>query len=93
MPGQLISQDYELEYGTDTLEVQNLKINYGRVIVVDDVLATGGTAEAICKLINKLGPNYTSITVACLINIKFLKGEEVLRNLGIDVKTLIDVNA
>lgn len=92
MPGDLISCEYELEYGTDTLELRKVEIKPNTVLVVDDVLATGGTAEAICKLVNQLGIPYNFITVACLINITFLNGKEKLKNLGVKVETLIDVS-
>lgn len=92
MPGELLSRTYELEYGTDTLEIRKVDINKGNVLIVDDVLATGGTAEAICHLVHELGIPYNAMTVACLVNIKFLPGEERLRKLGVNVKTLVNVN-
>ena len=92
MPGNLISREYELEYGTDILEVRNEPVQNGSVLVVDDVLATGGTAEAICKLVHELGVPYGNITVACIIDITFLPGKVKLKNLGVNVETLIDVN-
>jgi adenine phosphoribosyltransferase len=92
MPGDLISREYELEYGTDVLELRKFTYKAGSVLIVDDVLATGGTAEAICKLVHDLGIPYNSMTVACLLNISFLPGKQVLRNLGVNVETLIDVN-
>lgn len=92
MPGDLISCEYELEYGTDILELRKVDITPNSVLVIDDVLATGGTAEAICKLVHQLGMPYSFITVACLINITFLKGKEKLRNMGVNVETLIDVS-
>ena len=92
MPGELISREYELEYGTDTLELRKFDYSRGSVMIVDDVLATGGTAEAICKLVHELGVPYNSMTVACLLNISFLPGKQKLRELGVHVETLIDVN-
>jgi adenine phosphoribosyltransferase len=92
MPGELISREYELEYGTDILELRKWEYKRGTVLIVDDVLATGGTAEAICKLIHELGVPYGAMTVACLINISFLPGKEKLRNLGVNVETLINVS-
>lgn len=92
MPGELISREYELEYGTDTLELRKFKYYAGKVLIIDDVLATGGTAEAICKLVNELSVAYNSMTVAALLNISFLPGKEKLRNLGVHVETLIDVS-
>jgi adenine phosphoribosyltransferase len=92
MPGDLLSREYELEYGTDVLELRKFTYKAGSVLIVDDVLATGGTAEAICKLIHDLGVHYNSMTVACLLNISFLPGKQKLRSLGVNVETLIDVN-
>jgi adenine phosphoribosyltransferase len=92
LPGDLISREYELEYGTDTLELRKFTYKAGSVLVVDDVLATGGTAEAICKLIHELDIPYKNITVACLLNISFLPGKQKLRSLGVNIETLIDVN-
>lgn len=91
MPGNLYSIDYELEYGTDTLELRKFKIDTGSILIIDDVLATGGTAEAMCKLVNQLGISLSSITLACLINISFLPGKQKITNMGVNVKTLLDV--
>jgi adenine phosphoribosyltransferase len=91
MPGDLLSRDYELEYGTDTLELRKFKIASGSVLIVDDVLATGGTAEAMCKLVHELGVPYQNMVLACLIDITFLPGKVKLKNLGVHVETLIDV--
>lgn len=93
MPGDLISREYTLEYGTDILEVAKIQKPLGTVMIIDDVLATGGTAEAICKLLHEgIGIDYNDMIVACLINITFLKGEELLNKLGVNVVHLIDVN-
>ena len=91
MPGDLISREYELEYGTDILELRKFTYKAGTVLIVDDVLATGGTAEAICKLVHELGVPYNSMSLACLINISFLPGKDKLQKLGVNVHTLIDV--
>jgi adenine phosphoribosyltransferase len=93
MPGDLISREYELEYGTDTLEVARVNKPIGTVLIVDDVLATGGTAEAICKLLHEgIGIEYKNMVVATLLNITFLPGEKKLNDLGVGVVNLIDVN-
>lgn len=79
LPGKTINQNYGLEYGQDTLEIQSDAIQKGEnVLVHDDVLATGGTAEATCKLVEKLG----GIIVQCnfLIELDFLKGREKLKS-------------
>ena len=61
LPGPVWSQSYELEYGTDRLEIQQSTDVYDRkIIIIDDVLATGGTVEAICHLLhNNLGIEYS----------------------------------
>ena len=82
LPGATISQDYQLEYGSDTLEVHVDSIEPGeRVLLVDDLLATGGTAEAGAKLIEQLGGNIISCTF--IVNLPDLGGSEKLANLGI----------
>ena len=56
LPAETIGHDYELEYGTDRIEIHTDAIEKGeRVLLVDDLIATGGTAEAACKLIEKIG--------------------------------------
>ncbi|QLG46226.1 adenine phosphoribosyltransferase [Costertonia aggregata] len=78
LPADKISHTYVLEYGTDTLEMHSDSIQKGdKVLVHDDVLATGGTASATCELIENLG----GIVVQCnfLIELDFLKGRNRLR--------------
>ncbi|WP_297451744.1 adenine phosphoribosyltransferase [Ferrovum sp.] len=56
LPAETIGHDYELEYGTDRIEIHTDAIEKGeKVLLVDDLIATGGTAEAACKLIGKMG--------------------------------------
>jgi len=56
LPAETIGHDYELEYGTDRIEIHTDAIDKGeRILLVDDLIATGGTAEAACKLIDKMG--------------------------------------
>jgi len=87
LPGATISQDYQLEYGTDTLEVHLDSIEPGeRVLLVDDLLATGGTAEAGVKLIEQLGGNIISCNF--IVNLPDLGGGEKLANLGISTHFL-----
>ena len=87
LPGATISQDYQLEYGSDTLEVHVDSIEPGeRVLLVDDLLATGGTAEAGVKLIEKLGGNIISCNF--IVNLPDLGGSEKLANLGISTDFL-----
>lgn len=86
LPGKTIDQRYGLEYGQDTLQVHADAIQEGEnVLVHDDVLATGGTAEATCKLVEKLG----GAIVQCnfLIELDFLKGREKLKSY--DVQSIL----
>jgi adenine phosphoribosyltransferase len=78
LPYKTFSASYELEYGTDTLEIHIDAITKGeRVIIHDDVLATGGTAKAVCELVEKLG----GIIVQCnfLMELSFLNGREKIK--------------
>ena len=77
LPAETLSQSYDLEYGSDTIEIHKDAIPEGaNVLIVDDLLATGGTAEAACKLINKTGGNLVGI--AFLIELEDLNGREKL---------------
>jgi adenine phosphoribosyltransferase len=72
LPPPVISRDYELEYGTDTLEI---KPGEGKVIIVDDVYATGGTAKATRELCEEAG--YDVVDEVYLINLSFLNKDKV----------------
>lgn len=73
LPHQIISEPYALEYGTDVLEIHVDSILKGeKVLVHDDVLATGGTAQAVCKLVEKLGGEVVQCNF--LLELTFLKG-------------------
>ena len=86
LPAESISMEYSLEYGKDSLEIHKDAIQPGsKVLVVDDLLATGGTLEATIKLVEKLGGEVVS--AACLIELTFLKGRERLK--GYDIQSLI----
>lgn len=75
LPAETLSQEYALEYGTDKIEIHVDAIEEGaNVLIVDDLLATGGTAEAACKLVNKTGGNLVGI--AFLIELEALNGRE-----------------
>ena len=79
LPADTIKEKYELEYGTDALEIHKDAIDKGEsVLIFDDLLATGGTALATCKLVEKLAGNI--ISVAFLIELQDLKGIEKLKD-------------
>lgn len=86
LPAKSESVSYTLEYGQDSLEVHVDAIQKGtRVVIVDDLLATGGTAEAVVKLIEKLGGEVVGL--AFLVELSFLKGRERLK--GYPIHSLI----
>jgi adenine phosphoribosyltransferase len=77
LPGQTIGYTYDLEYGSDTVEIQADAIRAGqRVVVLDDLLATGGTLSAAIKLLRGVGADVRAVGV--LIELAFLKGRERL---------------
>jgi adenine phosphoribosyltransferase len=77
LPSQKISESYALEYGSAVLEIHKDAIRPGEsVVIIDDLLATGGTARATARLIEKLGGKVVGISF--LIELKFLKGAENL---------------
>jgi len=81
LPAATYSQEYALEYGTDTIEIHQDALPEGaNVLIVDDLLATGGTAEAACKLVKKTGANLVGI--AFLIELEALNGREKLADAG-----------
>lgn len=86
LPAECATVSYALEYGTDTLEIHKDAIFSGcRVLIVDDLLATGGTARAVTELVEGLGG--TVVGVGCVIELTFLGGRERLN--GYDVFTLL----
>ncbi|HHE9997571.1 adenine phosphoribosyltransferase [Haemophilus influenzae] len=89
LPRETISQSYQLEYGQDTLEMHVDAISQGdNVLIIDDLLATGGTVEATVKLVQRLGG--TVKHAAFVINLPELGGEKRLNNLGVDCYTLVN---
>ncbi|MBS7344450.1 MAG: adenine phosphoribosyltransferase [Caryophanon sp.] len=86
LPREVISADYGLEYGTDTLTMHKDAIKPGqKVLICDDLLATGGTVEATVRLIEQLGGEV--VGAAFIIELKDLNGREKIKN--VDIKTLI----
>ncbi|HUK60213.1 MAG TPA: adenine phosphoribosyltransferase [Stellaceae bacterium] len=77
LPGATVPYTYDLEYGTDTIEIQSDAIQSGkRVAVLDDLLATGGTMSAAIELCRKVGGNV--VASACIIELSFLNGRKRL---------------
>ena len=90
LPYTTVSEKYALEYGFDEIEIhidafKNVK--NPKVLLIDDLIATGGTAEAAVKLIEKIGGNV--IAAAFLIELTFLDGAEKIQNLGVTVDSLV----
>ncbi len=86
LPWETDSEQYELEYGTETLEIHRDAFSPGeRVLIVDDVLATGGTARATARLVERLGAKVVGI--AFLVELRFLSGRDKLQ--GYEVLSLL----
>jgi adenine phosphoribosyltransferase len=79
LPFHTLSESYDLEYGKATIEIHQDALKPGsRVLIHDDLLATGGTAAAAARLVRKLGAN--PVAFSFLINLSFLKGDNILFN-------------
>jgi adenine phosphoribosyltransferase len=85
LPGDTLDVSYDLEYGSAELEIQKGRLSQKRVVILDDVLATGGTAQATAELVEKDGGIITSLIF--LIELDFLKGREKLK--GYRIESLI----
>lgn len=89
LPGEVIRHSYDLEYGTDIVEIQADAVLPGqRVIVLDDLLATGGTMAAAVHLLEKVGANV--VGVACIIELAFLGGR---KRLNVPVTSILSYDA
>lgn len=85
LPGATLPYTYDLEYGTDTIEIQTDAVQPGqKVFLLDDLLATGGTMNAAVQLLRSAGAEVTG--AACIIELTFLKGRD---NLDIPISTLL----
>ena len=90
LPAEKIRQEYQLEYGTDTIEMHKDAITPGeRVILHDDVLATGGTMQAACKMVKQLGGDIVGLSF--LIELAFLQPRKKLS--GFDIHSLVSYDA
>jgi adenine phosphoribosyltransferase len=86
LPYKTVYEEYQLEYGTERLHIHEDAVEKGqRVLIVDDVLATGGTAEALIRLVKKLGGEVVSL--AFLVELSYLEPRKRLKSY--DIKTLI----
>jgi len=87
LPFDTVEQEYDLEYGSSTIEMHTDSIKPGdKVVVVDDLIATGGTLEAAVKLIEKLGGEV--VMILCIVELPALKGRERLK--GYNIKTIVE---
>jgi adenine phosphoribosyltransferase len=85
LPGEVVTYEYDLEYGTDTIQIQSDAIEAGqKVVIIDDLLATGGTLEASIKLCQKVGGEVVGCGV--VIELDFLYGRN---NLSAPCKSLV----
>ncbi|HEY4611912.1 MAG TPA: adenine phosphoribosyltransferase [Bacteroidota bacterium] len=90
LPADKLKEEYALEYGKDSIEIHTDAVRKGeRVLLHDDLLATGGTASAACSLVKRLGGEVASVSF--LIELSFLKGREKLK--GYDVFSIIQYDA
>ena len=89
LPGTTISQDYKLEYGEAIVEIHDDAIEAGeRILVIDDLLATGGTAEAGIKLIERLGGDIVGCSF--IVDLPELGGRKKLQSMNMDVQVLCE---
>ncbi len=89
LPGEVERHEYQLEYGTDTVEIHKDAIVEGaRVLIIDDLLATGGTAEAAATLIEKLGGKV--VEMAFIVNLPEVGGEKRLKDKGYNIFCLTE---
>ena len=89
LPGKTIPYTYDLEYGSDTIEIQADAVEAGqRVVILDDLLATGGTMQASAELLQEMGADVRG--AACIIELSFLEGRSRVK---IPITTLISYDA
>ena len=89
LPADTIKETYSLEYGTDTIEMHSDALKAGdRVLVIDDLLATGGTAVAACNLVKRVGAEV--VAAAFIIELDPLKGREKIEAAGVNVVSMLN---
>lgn len=88
LPGETVSQEYSLEYGTATIEMHKDSVKPGqKVVLVDDLIATGGTIEASAKLVEKLGGEV--VKMIFLLELEGLNGRKMLEEKGYSVGSVV----
>ncbi|HKC69261.1 MAG TPA: adenine phosphoribosyltransferase [Bacteroidia bacterium] len=88
LPGKTVSQTYDLEYGSAVIEVHDDVIKKGwNIVIHDDLLATGGTAQAAAEIVKKCGANVAGFTF--VVELEFLKGKEKLINYSNNIQCLV----
>lgn len=89
LPGDTLEEDYQLEYGTATVEIHRDALSKGqRVLVIDDLLATGGTIAAVVKLLRRLEAEV--VEAAFVVELPPLKGRQRLEGMGVPVHSLVE---
>lgn len=92
LPGETISKEFDLEYGSATVEIQKDALSRGdTVAIIDDVIATGGTAEASIELIKHTGANIYEFASA--INLPFLGGSQKIADHGVPVRSIVSYDS
>ena len=82
LPAKTVSEEYALEYGTDRVEIHADALKQGqKVLLIDDLLATGGTAQASCRLIERLGAKVEAVLF--LVELGFLNGRDLLKEYNV----------
>jgi len=83
LPGNCISKEFKLEYGTSIIEIQNESIyEKERVIIIDDLMATGGTVQAVVDIVKDI--KAIPVAVGCVIDLSFLEGSKKIKEQGIN---------
>ena len=89
LPAKVISEEYELEYGTDSLQMHADAVKPGeKVVIVDDLIATGGTIQAVCRLIKKCGGEVAGIST--VVELSFLPWREKLKDFNVNYLMTFD---
>jgi len=89
LPPDVVGEEYDLEYGTDTIEIRKGSVTKGdKILLVDDLIATGGTAMAACNLLNKLGANI--VEASFIIDLPDVGGRKKLEDAGYKVFYMVE---